>query len=122
MQRPRDGRREVFVAGRRAPPDGHLSRRTQAGWSRQMTTLETVACDLCGSTDARPSLCVRDRMYGLPGEFQLVQCQSCGLLYINPRPDKASIGAFYPDLDYHAFQPGRGLKAKLLRWLHRREA
>jgi SAM-dependent methyltransferase len=84
--------------------------------------LETTACDLCGSTDARPRMCVHDRMYGIPGEFQLVRCQSCGLLYINPRPDKASIGAFYPGLDYHAFKPSTGPKAKLMSWLHGREA
>jgi SAM-dependent methyltransferase len=87
-----------------------------------MTVLETVACDLCGSIDARPRMCVKDRMYAIPGEFQLVRCQSCGLLYLNPRPDKASIGAFYPDLDYHAFRPTDGLKARLMTWLHRREA
>src|SRR5258705_12530153 len=84
--------------------------------------LETVACDLCGSKDARHHTCLRDRIYGIPGEFQLVQCQSCGLLYLNPRPDKASIGACYPDLDYHAFKSSAGLKSTLMKWLHHREA
>ncbi len=87
-----------------------------------MITLESVPCDLCASSDARPHLCVHDRMYGLPGEFQLVQCQRCGLLYINPRPDAASIGAYYPDMDYHAFQPSDGLKARLVKWLRDGEA
>jgi SAM-dependent methyltransferase len=84
--------------------------------------LETVGCDLCGSTDARPVRCVRDRMYDIPGEFQLVQCQKCGLLYLNPRPDFASIGRYYPDLDYHAFHASDGLKAKLIKRLREIEA
>lgn len=87
-----------------------------------MTTLETVVCDLCGSTNAQPYLCVRDYIYGLPGEFQLVRCQTCGLLYLNPRPDRASIGTFYPNLDYHAFRPASGLKAKILDRLRHNEA
>jgi SAM-dependent methyltransferase len=86
------------------------------------TQLETVACDLCGSTDSRPVMCVRDRMYDIPGEFQLVRCQKCGLLYLNPRPDFASIGRYYPDLDYHAFHAIAGLKAKLIKRLHDSEA
>ncbi len=87
-----------------------------------LTQLETVACDLCGSTNTRLALCVKDRIYGLPGEFNLVRCQNCGLLYINPRPDRASIGAFYPDLDYHAFRPSAGLKSRLLARRRKSEA
>lgn len=76
--------------------------------------LETVACDLCGGAEARPRLTVRDRIYGLPGAFTLVQCPACGLLYLNPRPDRDSIGQYYPDLGYHAFQQTAGLKERLL--------
>ncbi len=76
--------------------------------------LETVRCDLCGSERSRLHLCVKDKIYGLAGEFSLVRCEDCGLLYINPRPDRASIGQFYPDLDYHAFKPTGGFKQKLL--------
>ena len=85
-------------------------------------TLETVACDLCHSMNTHDYLCVRDRIYNLPGEFQLVKCDHCGLLYINPRPDRASIGAFYPDLDYHAFRPDGGIKAQVKKILRNSEA
>lgn len=80
-------------------------------------TLEAVACDLCGSDSqqhAREVLCVRDRIYNLPGEFSLVRCNQCGLLYLNPRPDRAHIGVYYPDLDYHAFKSTGGLKRRIL--------
>lgn len=77
-------------------------------------TLETVACDLCGSTRQTVHLCVTDHIYHLPGEFPLVRCEACGLLFINPRPDRAHIGQFYPDLQYHAFTQSGGLKERLL--------
>ncbi|HLY26164.1 MAG TPA: class I SAM-dependent methyltransferase [Aggregatilineales bacterium] len=85
-----------------------------------MTQLEYVPCDLCGAIDAAPYLKVHDQIYHLPGEFQLVKCGYCELIYLNPRPDSASIGAFYPDLDYHAFRPSSGFKADLLK--RRRES
>jgi SAM-dependent methyltransferase len=80
----------------------------------EKSNLESIPCDLCGTSNTQPYLCVRDRIYGLPGEFNLVQCSQCGLLYINPRPDRSSIGAYYPDLEYHAFHASDGIKAKLL--------
>ncbi|MEP7289219.1 MAG: class I SAM-dependent methyltransferase [Chloroflexota bacterium] len=89
-------------------------------------TLEYVPCDLCGAIDPSPYLTVRDRIYETPsetpGDFQLVKCGYCGLLYINPRPDRASIGAYYPDLDYHAFRPASGLKEAVLKRLREQEA
>jgi len=86
------------------------------------TTFETTPCDLCGSTLTRPYLGVHDRIYDLPGEFQIVHCEQCGLLYINPRPNRASIGQYYPGLTYHAFRPDGGLKAALKRYMRQNEA
>lgn len=40
----------------------------------------------------------RDRLHGLPGEFNIVQCQSCGLMRTNPRPTRDTIGFYYPDV------------------------
>ncbi|MHB8626366.1 MAG: class I SAM-dependent methyltransferase [Aggregatilineales bacterium] len=86
--------------------------------------LESVGCDLCGAAanQAREVLWVRDRIYGLPGEFTLVRCEACGLLYLNPRPDRAQIGAYYPDLNYHAFKASGGVKSRLLAIRREREA
>jgi len=84
--------------------------------------VEFVPCDLCGAIDAAPYLKVQDRIYGLPGEFTLVKCGYCGLLYLNPRPDKSHIAGYYPDMDYHAFRPDGGAKAALLEPLRATEA
>jgi SAM-dependent methyltransferase len=61
--------------------------------------LEHVPCDLCQADDARPLFEGQDRLHGLPGTFTVVQCQQCGLIYLNPRPARHEIGAFYLD-DY----------------------
>jgi SAM-dependent methyltransferase len=78
-------------------------------------TLETIACDLCGCPDSTFLYQVTDQLYGKPGEFRLIQCAQCGLVYLNPRPTPQMIGSYYPDLDYHAFTPPNPLKAALLR-------
>src|SRR5579864_5503464 len=85
---------------------------------------ETASCDLCGADgdQARQILSTRDRIYGMPGKFSLVRCESCGLLYLSPRPDRTQIGAYYPDLDYHAFRTSYGIKSRLLQLRYEREA
>jgi SAM-dependent methyltransferase len=66
---------------------------------------ETVSCPLCGANRERELLVV-PAAEGRP--FRLVGCGACGLAYLNPRPDVASIGHFYPD-DYHAYHGGHDL-------------
>ncbi len=43
-----------------------------------------------------------DLMHGLPGVFNLVCCQSCGLIRTNPRPTAASMSYYYPS-DYSPY-------------------
>lgn len=66
--------------------------------------LEYVKCNLCHADDTRVLFEGRDRLHGLPGAFTVVQCQQCGLVYLNPRPTMGEIGVYYPD-DYepHVF-------------------
>jgi len=59
--------------------------------------VETVErCELCGDAKFSPFIRGRDRGHGLEGEFQLVKCINCGLIFINPRPDTEEIKRFYP--------------------------
>jgi 2-polyprenyl-3-methyl-5-hydroxy-6-metoxy-1,4-benzoquinol methylase len=39
---------------------------------------------------------VKDAIYGLKGRFCIVECQECGQLYLNPRPDENSFHLLYP--------------------------
>jgi 2-polyprenyl-3-methyl-5-hydroxy-6-metoxy-1,4-benzoquinol methylase len=61
--------------------------------------LENIKCTLCDSDRSRKIFIGRDRLFGKNGEFNVVECESCGLIYTNPRPTKDTIGYFYPD-DY----------------------
>lgn len=65
--------------------------------------MEHVACDLCGSTDTRLVYRVRDTNYGTPGEFYIVQCKVCQLVYLNPRPEPSRYAEIYPEVIYDPF-------------------
>jgi predicted SAM-dependent methyltransferase len=53
-------------------------------------------CELCGGTEFVPFLTGRDRAHGIGDEFHLVRCPGCGLILLNPRPDREEITQFYP--------------------------
>jgi len=68
--------------------------------------LETVAaCPVCQSRDCTSLFAVEDWLYQMPGEFKLVRCADCGLIYLSERPDAQSLGRYYPDGAYYAYQP-----------------
>ena len=52
-------------------------------------------CELCRGTEFSPFLKGRDRLHGSGSEFQLVRCLGCGLVFLNPRPDREEITRFY---------------------------
>ena len=82
---------------------------TEAGvsTSRAGTNELVETCDLCGSTAYEPLLGgVSDRLHRLPGEFDLIRCSGCSLVRLSPRPDAASIAAYYPD-EYYAYGAAR---------------
>jgi 2-polyprenyl-3-methyl-5-hydroxy-6-metoxy-1,4-benzoquinol methylase len=82
---------------------------------------EDVRCNFCHA-DSFDVLITsgRDRRHHLPGDFRLVKCRDCGLVYLNPRPTAEALGAYYPQ-DYAPYVQ-RGPLGKLTRWLRRREA
>ena len=54
------------------------------------------ACDLCGGTHLQPVKRVNDLLLGIPGEYELQRCATCGLVFVNPRPAPEDVGKFYP--------------------------
>lgn len=60
------------------------------------TRLESHPCPLCGSRDARPVVRAPDRLYGVPGVYQVVRCQSCQHRFTNPRPAAEDLSRYYP--------------------------
>lgn len=59
--------------------------------------MEQVNCNLCGLDNTRVLFRKRDKFGISEDEFRVVECQKCGLLYVNPRPSQAEIGNFYPE-------------------------
>lgn len=58
--------------------------------------METVPCNLCGSTQSRVEFRAIDYAYHVPGLFSVVRCSGCGLVYQNPRPCVDELSELYP--------------------------
>lgn len=59
---------------------------------------EHVGCVVCGADRPRP---YRPGMYSIAGvPFHLVRCP-CGMVYVDPRPDGATLGRMYSDPAYY---------------------
>lgn len=76
-------------------------------------------CDLCGGAYHDLMFVGRDRLFGIKGEFPLVRCQDCGLIYICPRPSFEEMARFYPQDDYDLYQKAAGLKDRSMEELER---
>jgi SAM-dependent methyltransferase len=90
------------------------------------TRLETVdRCDGCGSSHSADFLEVSDRLQP-DDRYQLVKCQECGLIYLDPRPRAAFLGEHYGE-EYYVFPgeadaglvPEGGRARKLYNWAER---
>ena len=80
---------------------------------------ERVVCALCGRDEAELLYEGQDRAYGVPGRFPIVECQHCGLVYLNPRPTPQSIGRYYP-LDYEPYRKAPGEARMKIQRFHQR--
>jgi SAM-dependent methyltransferase len=87
---------------------------------------EYVVCDLCGSDQYRLLFCARDtRTHLVHRQFPLVQCEKCGLVFVNPRPTREELEKLYPPGEYYSLQEpgtmwqgGRGkLKSYAIRFI-----
>jgi len=58
--------------------------------------LEIVACNLCGSREHTFVYEMPDRFYFPDEVFRVVECNGCGLGFVNPRPTFQEIGKYYP--------------------------
>ena len=64
--------------------------------------LEYINCDLCDSDKFTSLFHNYDRLYCTKGIFNIVKCDNCGLVYLNPRPKREFIYEYYPD-DYEPY-------------------
>lgn len=68
------------------------------------SVMEVVECNGCGSDRYETYLVRQDLSLFIPGDFRLVRCLDCGLIYLNPRPNEQAISAFYAG-DYDQYTP-----------------
>ncbi|MCP4535529.1 MAG: class I SAM-dependent methyltransferase [Chloroflexi bacterium] len=81
--------------------------------------METTFCSLCEADDAERLLTLRDYGFDGPGEFPLVRCRQCGLMYLNPRPGPAQMDHYYP-ADYLPYKSAiEDERWALMRWVRR---
>jgi hypothetical protein len=66
--------------------------------------METVACNLCGSTRHTALYQMPDRRGFQAGIFTVVECNRCGLGFVNPRPRFQDIGKYYPKEYYEELE------------------
>ena len=68
--------------------------------------METVPCNLCGSTKTRLVYRMPDALYSKDEWFNVVECTRCGLGFVNPRPGPDEIFRYYPPSYYEYFNKG----------------
>lgn len=72
--------------------------------------MRRVACPLCGNRNGDFLFVGRDRLHGLSGEFDLVRCRVCSLVYLDPRPSWDETRKFYPtEYAPHQVKPASSL-------------
>lgn len=73
---------------------------SEKSWSSDVpddVLLEVVDCPLGCPRSDEIVLTGHDWLHGLPGEFTVLKCCTCGLMRTNPRPTAETIGFYYPD-------------------------
>lgn len=81
-------------------------------------TTENAYCAYCLKDTAHTLFLLKERMFGLPGEFEYLQCNSCEAMHIKTVP--TNLAHYYPS-DYYSFAEkplpdySGGPKDKLLR-------
>ncbi len=76
-------------------------------------------CNLCNSQTARILFAGTDRLHGGEERFNLMECQQCGLIYLNPRPGLEELDRYYP-VDYQPFLKAIADEPTLFKRLDRR--
>jgi 2-polyprenyl-3-methyl-5-hydroxy-6-metoxy-1,4-benzoquinol methylase len=77
-----------------------------------------VSCNLCDNDNATFLFKAKDRLHGIEGEFSYVQCNGCGLIYMNPQVVPEDIGKLYPtDYGPHCHVTGTSNRSGVMYWL-----
>jgi 2-polyprenyl-3-methyl-5-hydroxy-6-metoxy-1,4-benzoquinol methylase len=88
--------------------------------TNNLLNLVQVQCCICGSNNIQHAGSGEDYEYDCSADiFSAVQCNTCGLVYLNPRPSVSEFEKIYPK-NYHAFDFSEeefGFVHKIRSWL-----
>ena len=74
---------------------------------------ENVDCDLCGSAKKHEIVKQKDYIHKVTNEyFNLVKCEECSLIYVNPRPNSENIHKYYSN-DYDFYKKNSFVKNQI---------
>lgn len=76
--------------------------------------MERVACNQCGSDQQTPVYERPDKQFFPDEYFTVVECNQCGLGFVNPRPTFAEMPKYYPR-EYYQGQPTESFQQYLIR-------
>ncbi|RJR25561.1 MAG: class I SAM-dependent methyltransferase [Desulfobacteraceae bacterium] len=76
---------------------------------------EKVNCNLCGFNGLKKIYSMPDRLYHPDQWFTVVECQSCGLGFVNPRPTFLTMPYYYPSSFYEDFERNKKFHNKRYR-------
>ena len=65
-----------------------------------------VPCPLCGKDECEALFEAADRLELAREKFRIVRCSSCGLAYLNPRPEESELAGYYPKTYWGGKQQG----------------
>ena len=68
--------------------------------------MNNKTCPWCGTDKTQIHLWIKDEFL-TQEEFQIHECQKCGLLFTEPRPPKDKIGAYYKSEEYYSHQENK---------------
>lgn len=97
----------ILKSKKRFRPNSKMLNRTGALIEVPGIELESVPCPNGCPVNDEFLFVGHDRVCGLPGEFPVVRCNTCGLVRTDPRPTADTIGFYYPEDKYWAFLPPR---------------
>jgi len=88
-----------------------------SGYDTLCSPMEETSCPLCNSDRKAFLYETTDRLYKLPGKFRIVKCEDCTLIYLNPRPTKEGMPAYYPHDYFSRKETESQGKRRLKHWI-----
>jgi len=85
-----------------APPLDGAAQTPTTGVTEKIEKVER--CPLCGSRRLSLQFVAHDTLHGMPGEWGVVACSDCRLMWTSPRPTRETVASFYPE----EYQPHGG--------------